>query len=73
MNEEWLLARKNDDVARMREIQQRYTNTRDGISAMNTLATPNFNQTPLATPSGFNMMSSSQNPIDLDKYVIILH
>jgi protein DGCR14 len=65
MNEEWLVARKNDDVARMREIQQRYTNTRDSNS-MNTLATPNFNETPLATPHGFNMASNSQNPIDLD-------
>jgi len=64
MNEDWLIARKNDDVARMREIQQRYASTRDNNNAYNTLATPNFNQTPLATPSGFNI--DPNNPIDLD-------
>jgi len=67
MNEEWLIARKNDDVARMREIQQRYTTTNNSNtnSNPNSLATPNFNQTPLATPNGFNM-NMHNNPIDID-------
>jgi hypothetical protein len=33
---------------------------------MNSLATPNFNQTPLATPHGFNLSSNANNPIDID-------
>jgi hypothetical protein len=48
MNEEWLAARKSDDLAKMRDIQSRYQSGTFSQAAMgNRLETPNFKETPM--------------------------